>query len=531
MLTLEIVQEKREIVFLILTPMMSSTGTDQFHLGAAGAVAVDTAPGYSVWIESTWLDDEGDIFAWYHHEPGGLCGGKLTAPQIGALVSRDGGQTFKDLGIVLESGDAVDCSAANGFFAGGHGDFSVIPDREGKFLYFLFGNYGGSVAGQGVAIARMAVEDRRNPSGRIWKYFEGDWTEPGLGGRVSPIFPATVSWQRSNTDAFWGPSVHWNTYLERYVALMNRACCRSKWPQEGIYVSFNPDIADPAGWSKPQRIMAKPPDYYPQVMGLGAGETDTVAGQTARFYIHGRSSWEIYFFWPAPPEEPKEQPAPAPAAAAGPPATTLQLAGFPVQYLLTTGATPPEGGAVVASPPVENRYYIQGAFVQVTATPNPGYQFASWSGAISGEINPQTALMSAPLNITANFVPRPALLDVALAHEGDFKQGQVDAAFLVTVSNKSGAGDTNGVVTITEALPSGLTLMSMTGPGWTCSANTCFRSDALPGGTSYPAITVTVNVASNAGSPLVNRVSLLGGSAALSAADSATVVKDQPASR
>ena len=35
----------------------------------------------------------------------------------------------------------------------------------------------------------------------------------------------------------WGPSIHWNTYLERYVMLLNRAKDES-FNNEGIYVSY-----------------------------------------------------------------------------------------------------------------------------------------------------------------------------------------------------------------------------------------------------------------------------------------------------
>jgi hypothetical protein len=508
---------------------MGSTGPDQFHLGQATAAGLDTPKDYSVWIESTWQDPDSNIFAWYHHEPGGLCGGKLTAPQIGALVSSDGGRTFRNLGIVLESGDPIDCTAANGFFGSGHGDFSVIADRDAKYLYFLFGNYGGSPAGQGVAIARMAAGDRWDPAGAVWKYFEGAWTEPGLGGRVSPIFPAAVSWQRPDTNAFWGPSVHWNTYLEQYVVLLNHSCCRPRWPQEGIYVTFNKDIADPAGWSTPEKIMSRPPDYYPQVVGLEEGGTDTVAGQTARFYIHGRSSWEIVFSLPAP-DPPPQPEAPAAEAAPALPATPKAAAplllsiGSPAEYLLTVGAAPPEGGSVAVSPAMEKKYYPQGSSVQIMATPNAGYRFVDWSGGLAGEANPQTAVLNAPLNITANFVPLSSELRVTVAHEGDFKQGQ-PATYLVTVSNQPGAGETRGAITVKEALPEGLVLASMEGTGWICAESECSRSDALPRGTAFPPITVKVNVEDTAGSPLVNRVSVSGGgAAAASGADAANVL-------
>jgi uncharacterized protein (TIGR03437 family) len=54
----------------------------------------------------------------------------------------------------------------------------------------------------------------------------------------------------------------------------------------------------------------------------------------------------------------------------------------------------------------------------------------------------------------------------------------------------------------------------MAGPGWTCAALACTRSDALLGGSSYPAITVTVNVSATAPVQLTNQASVSGGGAA-----------------
>ena len=278
-------------------------GGDQLlmYLGSPKEVDVDIEDHFPMWIEAVWQDEDGTLYAWYHHEPVGVCpGSSLTAPVIGALVSTDGGATFTDLGIVLASGDPPDCSAHNGFFAGGHGDFSVILDRDQHYFYFLFGNYGGDPASQGVAIARMAFEDRASPVGAVRKYHDGAWEEAGQEGRVTPIFRATVDWQDEHADSFWGPSVHWNTYLKTYVVLLNRACCGPMWPQEGIYVGFNPDLSNPETWTTPKRILqAKDigfaPGYYPQVLGLRPGETDTLAGQAVRLYVKGLSRWKIEF--------------------------------------------------------------------------------------------------------------------------------------------------------------------------------------------------------------------------------------------
>lgn len=289
-----------------------SRGPDQFHLTGSQASELAMREGWPTWIESVWVDPAGPIFAFYHQEDFGVCAIRLSNPRIGALVSYDGGESFTDLGLILTSGDAPNCASQNGFFAGGHGDVSVITDPEGEYFYFFFGNYNGPLDTQGVVAARLAMRDRYNPAGNVWKYFKGAWTQPGLGGRTSPVFPAKVEWQRPDTDSFWGPSLHWNTHLQTYVMLLNRSCCEPGWPQEGIYISYNSDLSNPDGWTEPKQILPHA-TWYPQVLGLGPGETDTVAGQKARLWIYGHSAHEMEFYAPgeAPPEEaPNPEPEP-----------------------------------------------------------------------------------------------------------------------------------------------------------------------------------------------------------------------------
>lgn len=278
-----------------------SEAADQFGPWDTREIDLVTTAAMPHWLEAVWCADNGVLFGWYHCEPVGLFEtSTLTAPMIGAVVSFDGGNTLYDLGIVLASGDTLDPTAQNGYFAGGHGDFSVILDREGKFFYFLFDNYGGQVETQGVAIARMAFADLFEPVGKVRKYHKGEWNEPGLGGRVTPIFPVRRSWQQKDPDALWGPSVHWNTHLKSFVMLLNHAAGEPGWSQEGVYVSFCSDLSRPGTWQEPARILDKSSFpgwyfFYPQVMGLEPGGTDTLAGETARLYIGGVSKWEIDF--------------------------------------------------------------------------------------------------------------------------------------------------------------------------------------------------------------------------------------------
>ncbi len=122
------------------------------------------------------------------------------------------------------------------------------------------------------------------------------------------------------------------------------------------------------------------------------------------------------------------------------------------------------------------------------------------------------------------------LLSVALTPgAGFFVQGQTGATYSVVVSNAAAAGPTSGAVTVTDIPPATLTLVSMSGTGWNCSGAACTRSDTLNPGASYPAITVTANVAQDAPSQVMNEVAVSGGGAAAASATNLTTIHSQPA--
>lgn len=97
---------------------------------------------------------------------------------------------------------------------------------------------------------------------------------------------------------------------------------------------------------------------------------------------------------------------------------------------------------------------------------------------------------------------------------GTFTQGEQGRTYTITVSNP-GAEPTDGtLVTVTDTLPTGLTATAISGTGWSCTLGTltCTRSDVLAGdGESYPVITLTVNVAVDAPTPVENTVTVSGG--------------------
>jgi hypothetical protein len=283
------------------------------------AVPIDISPwpGEGVWMEAVVRADDGTWYGFYHNERVAVgCGSTRVTPRIGAARSSDFGVSWTDLGILIEASPATfDCGTLNSYFVGGVGDLVALLDRDSTFVYLYFSQYGAAAANQGVAAARLAWADRDAPVGKLDTWSQGRWLPAGrfrrgdmaplftgtdMGRRWSlpaatALFPTKNPWHDSDTrvDAFWGPAIHWNTYLERYVMLLNKAKDET-FGQEGVYVSFNTTLVNPGGWSQPVRIL-QGGAWYPQVIGLERSGTDTQAGRVARFFMHGRSDYIIQF--------------------------------------------------------------------------------------------------------------------------------------------------------------------------------------------------------------------------------------------
>jgi hypothetical protein len=229
-------------------------------------------------------------------------------PRIGAARSHDAGASWEPLGTILEAPPgSYDCETRNRFFVGGVGDLSVQLDPQSKDLYIFFSQYQRRERQQGVSVARLAWADRDDPVGRLMVWNGRTWIPPSsfitfegqerwIYPSAVPIFAATESFHDNDdvVDAFWGPSVHWNTYLQQYVMLLNHAK-DNDFGQEGIYVSFASRVDDPREWSPPVKLLDGGV-WYPQVLGLEDGTgTDKIAGRTARFFMGGVSRYLIQF--------------------------------------------------------------------------------------------------------------------------------------------------------------------------------------------------------------------------------------------
>jgi hypothetical protein len=275
-----------------------SSGPALASLRLEGPVGFSKHPGHGVWIESIVPDDTGTWYAYYHHERAAdACGrSDRQLPRIGALRSPDRGVSWHDLGIILDAPAGSDaCGSANRFVLGGVGDVTAALDADKQDVYLYFSQYSRDPSTQGVAVARLAWAHRDEPVGMMFIWRDGAWL-PGSQLAGTPLVRAAQPFhdQSTTSDVFWGPSIHWNTYLERYVMLLNRAK-DDEFNQDGIYVSYSPTLADPSQWTVPVKIMHGG-TWYPQVVGTEVGTgTDRHAGRRARFFLTGRSDRVIDF--------------------------------------------------------------------------------------------------------------------------------------------------------------------------------------------------------------------------------------------
>ncbi|MBV9101769.1 MAG: hypothetical protein JOZ46_01770 [Candidatus Dormibacteraeota bacterium] len=114
--------------------------------------------------------------------------------------------------------------------------------------------------------------------------------------------------------------------------------------------------------------------------------------------------------------------------------------------------------------------------------------------------------------------PGPPQLTLTKSHSGSFAGGGT-GTFTLTPGVSAAGGPEQNTVTVSDTLPSGLTLSAApTGSGWTCSGAagattfSCTRpasfASPIAAGTALPAITVPVNVSGSASGSLTNTATI-----------------------
>ena len=209
------------------------------------------------WLMSIFRQEGDNLLGFYHAEDHWVV---ATNPEgiawksIARTTSSDNGFSWSDGELIVTSSSAKPENPT----WGGAGDNCVIWDsKNDRWLCYYQEHW-----------LMMAVSyDVEGKPDTWYKYYNGEFNQPGLGGESSPI-PGLKSIPGGN------PSVHYNSYLERFVMVWH------SWVSTSIYISSS---IDGVVWEQPRLLESNAGSrraWYPTIIG----QSDTEAGKIARLY-------------------------------------------------------------------------------------------------------------------------------------------------------------------------------------------------------------------------------------------------------
>ena len=238
-------------------PSISLEGTfDNAYVGF-GSVCLDQASG--------------EILAFYHAEDHEGVAGYYAS--VGLAISKDGGRTFQKMGQVLTSSKPKSPSSPDG--AQGVGGPAVIVDPSGQYLYMYFTDWTREGLSHDIGVARSGIVDGGRP-GTWFKYYNGGFTELGLGGRATLIVGGRVP---GDWAAF--PSVSFNSYLNQYLMVYAA--------KDGFYAMTS---GDGINWASPTQLLTSATGWS----GSGVSLYPTIIGEDDTHT--GKENWLYYGFTP-----------------------------------------------------------------------------------------------------------------------------------------------------------------------------------------------------------------------------------------
>jgi GH25 family lysozyme M1 (1,4-beta-N-acetylmuramidase) len=144
----------------------------------------------------------------------------------------------------------------------------------------------------------------------------------------------------------------------------------------------------------------------PQSVTWQSGSSHTISAPTGQFSVDSHTRYD-FLSWS---DGGSQTHTVAPAV------TTIYTANFDTNYLLDVTASPLTDGTIAGNPP--GGWYPPGESVYLTATPQSGYEFVSWTGEDSYSGNMALVVMNGYRSVTANFAllpPPPTFSSVSLS--------------------------------------------------------------------------------------------------------------------
>lgn len=216
----------------------------------------------------TFVDPRtGSLFMIYHAEV------RRSSPRdyytmLGLAMSNDRkGLRFKDLGVIIKPN--IEANQMLFSIDIGGGSFAIVDD----YLYVYYRDYMDDGTSAELAVARaplteLVMNAQIGVLTPFQKYYEGEWNEPGYGGRASPL-------EVGNPANAWS-AVSYNTYLNQFVLLV------SEWTPSlpDLYMATS---YDGIHWTPRMPIDLDPGEqFYPTIIGMESAPSQSGAS----FYIY-----------------------------------------------------------------------------------------------------------------------------------------------------------------------------------------------------------------------------------------------------
>jgi hypothetical protein len=148
--------------------------------------------------------------------------------RIYSALSADRGATWSLIGPIVSSDPNRPGPPRERWLDFGDGDQKLVVDNANGFLYLYYldgwmDTHEFTLGGMTTKVARCALAEadsagRLMPVGAWEKWYRGDWSQPGLGGRASSIWPAPHG-VGSGVESGGQPTIFFSSALQRFVAL------------------------------------------------------------------------------------------------------------------------------------------------------------------------------------------------------------------------------------------------------------------------------------------------------------------------
>ena len=175
---------------------------------------------------------------------------------LGLAISTDQGEHWIDIGEIIRFNHPFSYQGPPA--PGAIGDPPLVISPDGKYFYIYFLDWLKNGNNTMVSIARAPIsevlEDAFGKSvhyaAPFYKYYQGAWHQPGIGGASTDLSP--------NSHWGGGENVAWDAYLQRYIMLNNDSQNTSyqespdglHWT-DSIFLGMQGHVPDVAGYQMP----------------------------------------------------------------------------------------------------------------------------------------------------------------------------------------------------------------------------------------------------------------------------------------